>query len=508
MFKRCSGVLLPVFSLPSRHGIGDIGPAAHDWIQQLATAGQTWWQILPLNPGNKENSYSPYFSSSAFAANPLLISLEQICALDLLDEKDLAEAPFFEADKIQYEAVRNWKMPLLKKAWQSFIESADSTLQADFQHYCQQESDWLLDYALFEICQQKFAGASWSDWPTQLRDRHPDAIQELQHTQSDAVAFIQFCQFIFHQQWGELLDKAHSVGLQLVGDMPIYVSYESADVWSKTHLFQLDPNGKPTAVSGVPPDYFSSTGQLWNNPVYDWQTHATDQFSWWCRRMQALLQLYDIVRIDHFRGLVQYWAVPANSSTAINGSWQDVPTDDLLDALEKSVDTFAVIAEDLGTITEDVKAVMSQRQYPGMKILQFAFGTNNPQHPYLPHNYERNCLVYTGTHDNNTSLGWLQHECTPAERTNLCQYLGLPDATTDHVIVKSMIRLAMASIADVTVIPVQDLLGLDQCARINNPAQVENNWHWRCRLDMLEQIDWAWLADLTGRYARQLEHEG
>jgi len=498
MFTRSSGLLLPIFSLPSAHGIGELGNYAFEFARKLAESGMNWWQILPLSPTNNENSNSPYFSTSAFAGNPLLIDLYDLVEQQLLSSSEISGYFAAVEHTVHYDAVRAFKLPLLHKAYQRYQGS--SARGAEFEQFCSQQAWWLDDFALFETLKVHFEQKPWHHWPEAFRDRQKKSLTQFAQKNQEPIDAQKFFQFLFFQQWQKLRNFCASIGITLVGDMPIYVSQDSADVWTNRPLFKLNKDGSPKAVSGVPPDYFSPTGQLWNNPVYDWNAIEADDFGWWKRRMKALFDRYDIVRIDHFRGLVQYWEVPAGESTAINGTWQDVPTRKLFDSLIAHCKDFPVIAEDLGTITEDVVQWMKHYDLPGMKVLQFAFGSTDPNHEYLPHTYEKNNVVYTGTHDNQTTLAWWLDDISEADMFRLNAYLG--KATTGFSICGDLIRLAMASVASVAVIPVQDVLGLDHTARINNPARVENNWHWRLTTQQFNSIDWAFLAELVHRYGR------
>ncbi len=497
MFSRCSGVLLPIFSLPSSHGIGDLGAEAREFVDRLVEAGQTWWQILPLSPTNNENSNSPYFSTSAFAGNPLLIDLRGLAAEGLLQYGDIGAFHSSSAHKVDYDAVRAFKMPLLERAWQRFRKMGKNEA---FDNFCREQQSWLDDYAVFETLKNLHDGRCWNDWPDHYKNRQKKALQDFVKEQTDAIELQKFIQFLFFRQWQQLRDYIRNRGLTVVGDMPIYVSYDSCDVWCQRDCFKLDKDGSPMAVSGVPPDYFSATGQLWNNPVYNWDQLQKNGFDWWVRRMEALFERYDVVRIDHFRGLVQYWEVPAGEVTAINGSWQDVPTREFFDTLMDKLESFPVIAEDLGIITDDVKEWMEHYDFPGMKVLQFAFGhEDDPGHAYLPHNYDQNCIVYTGTHDNQTSGGWWD-SASSAQHIQVKRYLGRD--INRFSAPGFMCRLAMASVADVAVLPLQDLLGLGDEARINDPSHIMDNWHWRLSREQLDSVDWAFLGELTWRYGR------
>jgi 4-alpha-glucanotransferase len=468
--KRGCGILLPVFSLPSAHGIGDFGPSAHSFADQLSEHGIAYWQILPLNAGNPENGESPYFSASAFAINPLLISLEKLSEAGLLISAEIASLPIMPVAAIEYEAVRRAKLPLLNKAVTRFQSTPD------FEEFQRVNAFWLDDFALFEAMHTMF-DKPWSDWPAAIRDRKAEECTMRTRHHTLAIIACQVLQYLAWTQWRELHRYCTERGITIIGDMPIYVAHDSADTWAHRGLFKLDKGRRPRAVSGVPPDYFSATGQLWNNPVYDWAAHQTEGFTWWTGRMRHLFALYDIVRIDHFRGLVHYWEIPAGEKNAIRGSWKDVPTYDLFDKLRAACQPFPVISEDLGIITDDVRSAMQHYGFPGMKILQFAFSDDNPDHPYLPHTYDANCLVYTGTHDNLPTLEWLAHHASAQERARIARYTGRQ--SSDAETVWDLIELAMASRAAIAVIPMQDVLTLGEESRINDPSRPDGNWRWR-----------------------------
>jgi 4-alpha-glucanotransferase len=499
MFKRGSGVLLHITSLPSPAGIGDLGPYAYTFADRLHEASQKYWQVLPLNPGNPENGESPYFSSSAFAGNPMLISLEKLVDDGLLTRNDIVQQTRCTIGTVDYGGARLLKGKALDKAYHAWRKSG---IDAAFVSFCEQQAFWLDDYALFCTIGKYQKSTAWYTWPYLLRSHDRSELLSLSQSKADEIEKICFFQYLLFKQWHELKMYCNSRGVMLVGDMPIYVSYESSDVWVHRDNFKLDLEGKPLRVSGVPPDYFSATGQLWNNPVYSWDNIRRSDYQWWLKRMQAMFALYDIVRIDHFRGLVQYWEINAGESTAINGTWQDVPTRELLDLLKKSTPTFPVIAEDLGVITSDVRQVMKEYGFPGMRILLFAFSEDNASHPYLPHNFEQNCVVYTGTHDNNTVRGWLETEATEIEKSRVYRYIGGKQSDEDTV--WEFIRLAQMSIADMAIIPLQDLLSLGAHARMNLPSKIHGNWRWRMTTEQFDAIPFGLLHEFTKIYGRSM----
>jgi 4-alpha-glucanotransferase len=486
MITRGSGILMHITSLPSTHGIGDLGPWAYRFADFLAGTGQIYWQVLPLSPTIAVQGNSPYSSVSAFACNPLLISPELLIGEGFLSEGDLETPSALPRDQVDYEAVIAYKNRLLDRAYEYFKQTAD---RREFDGFCSQNSHWLEDFALFTVIKAKFGGSIWSDWPDSFRDRNNQVLDGARAELGEQIEKARFTQFVFYKQWHSLKRYCNGKGIQIIGDIPIYVSYDSADAWSDPQIFKLDDRRRPLYVAGVPPDYFSRTGQLWGNPVYNWPACKSTGFKWWLRRMEHTLSLYDVVRVDHFRGLVAYWEVPAREKTAVKGRWAEVPTKAFLETMVKRFPDFPIIAEDLGVITPDVRQVMHEYGFPGMKVLLFAFNEDNPQHPYLPHTYEPNCVVYTGTHDNNTVRGWFEHDAGQQDKARVFRYLGrkIP-ADEIHL---EFVRLAMESPAQIALFPMQDILGLDQDARMNTPATLNGNWAWRL---LPEQIS----PDATG----------
>jgi 4-alpha-glucanotransferase len=468
--KRGYGILMPVFSLPSDNGTGDFGPAAFRFVDLLADHGAAYWQILPLNPGNPQNGESPYFSVSAFAMSPLLISLEKLRDNGLLSNDEIQGVGSFSRRAIAYPQLRAAKTPLLEIAVSRF------DCNAAYDEFCRNNRFWLDDYAVFEVLQNQYA-TSWTDWHAAFRDSDAGNIEKFAVAHSGEIKAKKIVQYFAYAQWRDLRRYCADRNISIIGDMPIYVALDSADTWSNPELFKLDKQRRPTGVSGVPPDYFSASGQLWNNPVYNWPAHEAEGFSWWVERMRHLLSLYDIVRIDHFRGLVQYWEIPSGELTAINGTWKDAPTYDLFDTLISKIKPFSVVCEDLGIITDNVRAAMKHYGFSGMKVLQFAFGDDDPANPYLPRNYDGNCLVYTGTHDNLPTLGWLTDVATAEERARIVRYTGR--RSDDKETVWDLIELAMQSSAMVAVFPLQDVLTMSSNTRINDPAKLHGNWQWR-----------------------------
>ncbi|MBN1129686.1 MAG: 4-alpha-glucanotransferase [Chitinispirillaceae bacterium] len=489
---RGSGVLMHLTSLPSPFGIGNMGPSACRFADTLATAGVRFWQMLPLNPSNPGNGESPYFSASAFAGNPLLISPELLVEDGLLDKSDTAAPHSFPAGEVDYPSVRDSASALLEKAFDRHIRSGSSD---EFDRFCKEQAWWLDDFCLFKALVHAHGGKPWSTWPRPLRDRNPDDLRIASTTFARSIERERFVQWLFFSQWFRLRRYCERKKIILIGDLPIYVSLESADVWSNPHLFKLDRAKRPTGVSGVPPDYFSATGQLWNNPVYDWNAMRRNRFDWWEQRFRATFERFDIVRIDHFRGLVQYWEVPADEKTAINGSWQEVPTRAFFDTMIERFGAFPVIAEDLGTITPDVREIMDHYRFPGMKVLMFAFGDDNPDHPYLPHTYEENCIAYTGTHDNQPLRAWFEQKAKPEERERALRYLG--DSLPVPEAIWAFVEKLMRSKAGIVIVPLQDLLALDGSCRMNDPGKTFGNWKWRCTRRQLDAVPWERFRNLA-----------
>ncbi|MBW1783840.1 MAG: 4-alpha-glucanotransferase [Deltaproteobacteria bacterium] len=497
MKTRGSGVLLHITSLPSPHGIGDFGSTARTFVDFLARTRQRFWQVLPLNPTDPMCGNSPYFSRSTFAMDPLFIAMDGLLEAGLISETDIKPPETFSAGRIDYDKVGAHKTRILEKA---FLKFQEGPVQDDYNAFCSEHAGWLDDFALFTALKIQFKGKVWSEWPEALRDRRPDALKEAAQRLSQRVDKEKFLQWILFRQWFSLKSYCNRKSVEIIGDLPIYVSYDSADVWVNPHIFKLGRNRAPLAMSGVPPDYFSETGQLWNNPVYRWDVLKQTGYGWWIRRMAHTFNCFDKVRIDHFRGLVKYWEVPANEKTAINGEWKEVPTDNFFKTLTEWFPRFPVIAEDLGYITPDVYEIMERYGFPGMKVLMFAFGDDDPMHPFLPHTYPRNCVAYTGTHDNNTLNGWFENEATPQQKKRLFRYLYRePSADAIHW---EMIRLVMMSVADMAVFPMQDILGLGGDARMNRPATPSGNWTWRFKPGQITPAVEDGLRAMTLTYGR------
>ncbi len=476
---RSSGLLLHITSLPGAFGIGDLGPAAYRFVDFLQAAGQHVWQVLPLVPTGW--GYSPYSSPSTFAGNPALISPEVLVADGLLNADDLAGAPDFPADRVDWETVLAYKRGLLEKAFARFEADPDHALHAELWHFAQAQGHWLDDYALYAALSEA-SGTSWTEWPQGLAQRHPHALHEARQEYALAFRRHQFWQLLFDRQWQNLRAYCSARGVYILGDLPIYVAHDSADVWANQHQFYLDAAGQPTVVSGVPPDYFSETGQRWGNPLYRWDVMRASGYTWWKARVANLLRLVDGIRLDHFRGFAGYWEIPASDETAMNGRWVAGPGASLFEALSESLGPLPVVAENLGEITPDVTALMEHFRYPGMAVLQFAFG-GSADSGFLPHNYVRNLVAYTGTHDNDTLMGWWKSEGTPEhaeaharERAHATAYLGID---RDDDVVWAFVRAASASVARLVIVPLQDVLGLGSEGRMNTPGRAADNWAWR-----------------------------
>ncbi len=494
--SRSCGVLLHPTSLPGASGLGDIGQTAHQFVRFLADARQSIWQVLPLGPIGKANS--PYDSSSAFAGNPLLIAEDWLVKNGLVTSDDLG-AGLDSTDHAEFAAARARKDRVLRRAFNRLAEGHLSELTERIAEFQRRESSWLNDFALFSALTDHYEGASWWEWPHKLARREPDALQGARRELAADIRFHEFVQFLFDAQWHELRRAANQAGVRIMGDIPIYVALNSADVWANQDIFEMDDERRPTVVAGVPPDYFSEIGQLWGNPCYRWDALRRTGYRWWVERFRRTFSLTDLIRVDHFRAFRHGWQVPVNETTAINGRWMPGPGSDLFAEVRSALGELSIVVEDLGLITDDVHDLRRRLGYPGMKVLQFAFGKDN-RNPYLPHNFESNTVVYTGTHDNNTTVGWYQG-LDQATREHVMSYLG----GCGEEINWAMIRLAFSSIASTAIIPAQDLVGLAADSRMNTPGTVENNWTWRLRPGALNDVAGHRLRDLTDLYRRGRE---
>lgn len=493
-FERASGILLHPTSLPGPYGIGDLGPAAYRWVDWLAGTGCKLWQVLPLGPTGYGDS--PYQCFSAFAGNPYLISPEFLLRDNLLHANDLIEKQKFDPQHVDYGNLIPWKLNLLERSFIRF-SSMSGAVRAEFDSFCSENASWLDDYALFMAIKEALGGGAWDGWPEPLRKRDPAEMNEARRKFAASIFRFAFYQFIFYRQWHELKNYAHQMGLSIIGDIPIFVANDSSDVWSHPDLFFLGADLKPTVVAGVPPDYFSPTGQLWGNPLYRWEVHKITGYKWWLERLSAILKLVDILRIDHFRGFAGYWEIPAGNPTAEQGRWVPGPGADFFNAIRSTLGTdLPIIAEDLGLITPDVTFLRDQFALPGMKVLQFGF--SDPDNPFLPHSYPKNCVVYTGTHDNDTALGWYdsapEHEKKFANR-----YLGIKDGSD---FAWDLIRAAWRSTAVFALAPLQDFLALSTKARFNFPSRLGGNWEWRLSEPSLNGESQSRIKELNWLYQR------
>lgn len=497
MHKRGSGVLLHIISLPSPFGIGDLGEEAFNFVDFLAETHQSYWQILPLNPTDPKSDFSPYSSISSFALNPLLISPQTLVKQGLLTQSEVTDYVNLNQTNICYSRVYDFKMMILQSAFNSAQKKG---FHSDFKHFCLQNSSWLDNHALFVVLSAHFNHQPWNQWPQPFRNRDASAIEQFCKEHHTKITQEKFYQYLLMQQWVELHDYCHQKGVQIIGDLPMFVSYNSVDVWANPQIFKLDSTSRPAFFAGAPPDRFCPQGQLWHNPVYNWDQMQKNNYSWWLKRFRRSFQLFDVLRIDHFRGLVAYWETPAQHQNASEGRWRRVPVDDFFNTIFKHFFTFPVIAEDLGTITADVKETMYRFQIPGTKVFLFAFENHNPNHPYLPHNYEKNCMACTGTHDTNTFRGWLEQDSTEEEKQNLFRYLGKPEHS-EHLNWK-VIRLLMLSAADMVIFPLQDIINYSSESRMNTPGTRTNNWRWRFPANALTSDIRSKLADLTTIFGR------
>ncbi len=493
-FPRESGILLHPTSLPGPHGIGDFGSSAFRFVDWLADAGQSLWQIMPLGPTGYGDS--PYSSPSAFAGNPLLVSLTWLQGDGLLDERDVRDTPSFPQDHVDFGLAPEFKERLLRQAFQRFKGRDGDRQRAAFEHFCVDEAWWLDDYALFMAIKRANDMRGWQDWDEPIRVRRDTAVLDAREDLAGELAYIRFVQFQFQRQWLELRAYANGRGIRIIGDIPIFVAEDSSDVWANQSQFKVDDEGRALAVAGVPPDPFSATGQIWGNPLYDWPAMRSDDFRWWRQRIGRTIQLVDIVRVDHFRAFGAAWVVPAGADTAATGHWERTPGGEVFAAIRRQFGDVPVIIEDLGVITPDVITLREILGFPGMNVLQFAF-ENDPTNVYLPHNYRPNSVVYTATHDNQTTIGWFATR-SDGEREAIQQYLGRDGAD----IAWDLIRLALSSVANTAILTMQDVLRLGDEARMNVPGQALGNWSWRCREDQLTNDLAGGLKGLTGLYGR------
>ena len=488
--ERSAGILLAISSLPSKYGIGSFSKEAYRFVDWLRSAHQSYWQILPMGPTGYGDS--PYQSFSTFAGNPYFIDLDTLVDQRLLTDSECSEIDWGDDDRyVDYSKIYNGRYSLLRKAYERW-KMTDSM---EFSMFMDENSDWIYDYSLFMAIKDSYGGIPWTEWPQDIRNRQPDAVQQMQLKLADEIHFQQYMQYLFYTQWNALKSYANKNHIRIIGDIPIYVAMDSADVWAHPELFRLDEDRRPYEVAGCPPDGFSETGQLWGNPIYDWELNRQTGYSWWIARMRHSYKLYDVVRIDHFRGFDEYYAIPYGEETAVNGKWEKGPGMDLFRNIEKALGKRDVIAEDLGYLTPEVKAMLSASGYPGMKIMQFAFDSRESGN-YLPHTYHRNSVVYTGTHDNVTAEGW-RTNASAEDVAYACRYLRCqPEELTE-----AMICACLASVSDTAVIPLADWLHLGSEARINTPSTQGSNWQWRLACPLPEALA-GHIAQLTVLYER------
>ncbi|KXK01440.1 MAG: 4-alpha-glucanotransferase [Acidobacteria bacterium OLB17] len=497
--RRASGILFHPTSLPGPFGIGDLGPEAFKFVDALAAAGQTYWQVLPLGPTGWGDS--PYQCYSAFAGNTLLISPEKLFDDGLIDSEVRDSHPKFDPASVDYGAASDWKGTVLAAAAAKFASGGFEELRAEFDTFCRENAFWLDDYALYRASRAAHGDKPWYEWPEDLRFRRPNALNAARGILSAEIAAQKFYQFLFFRQWAELKEYAAEKRVKFIGDIPIFVALDSSDVWCNQREFKLNADGSPKVVSGVPPDFFSSTGQLWGNPIYDWDAMLADGFSWWIARVAWTLKAVDIVRIDHFRGFEACWEVPGENKTAEHGEWVKAPGDELFSAIQRSLGPVPMIAEDLGFITPEVLLLRDKFRIPGMRVLQFGFG-GDPNDDHLPHRYIRHCVAYTGTHDNDTAVGWFtssrKAKTSSAQAALALKYLnGRPRSIN-----WDLIRGVWSSVADIAIAPLQDVLGLGTEARMNLPATTGGNWTWRLREEEFRKEHVERLGEMTRTYGR------
>ena len=496
MFERSSGILFHPTSLPGKYGIGTLGKEAYAFIDFLKKSRQKLWQIFPLGPTGYGDS--PYQSFSSFAGNPYLIDFDLLIEAHLLSEEDLRDVFFGDNEEyIDYGAIYNQKYPLLRRAYENFKSSDNHEMRENLEHFKRENASWLNDYSLYISLKNHFNGLPWNEWAHDIKNREHGAMEHYRNELADDIEYHNFIQFLFFKQWGDVKRYANENGIKIIGDIPIFVAADSSDAWANPEIFLFDEERKPVKVASVPPDYFSATGQLWGNPLYNWQKLKETNYSWWVERVRANLSTCDIIRIDHFRGFEAYWAVPYGDDTAINGQWEPGPGIDLFNAIKSQLGELPIIAEDLGLMTQGVIDLREATGFPGMKILGFAFDSGE-ENDYLPHTYTKNCVVYTGTHDNDTLIGWFQ-KAKEEDRQFARDYL---NSRSDDEIHWDAIRGAWSSVANMAISPVQDFLGLGSEARINTPGVAAGNWQWRLKHGVLTDELADRIAKLTKVYSR------
>jgi 4-alpha-glucanotransferase len=485
-----------ITSLPSAYGIGDLGPEAFEFSEFLNRSKQRYWQILPLTPIQKEQGFSPYSSNSSMAGNVLLISPDELVKQGLITSDNVLPFRLSVTDAVDFHESFQLKNTMFEIAYQNSKLTTDD----NFELFCNREAYWLDDFALFVAIKNQFGDLPWHEWPTSLRDRDLNTLLEFTKKHKEELTKTKWLQYIFNLQWQQLKTHCHSLNVKIIGDLPFYISYDSADVWSKREIFDLTIDGLMNGVAGVPPDYFNTDGQLWGMPVYDWDVLKSQRYDWWIKRVRKNLELVDLLRLDHFRAFAEFWNVPAGRKTAVNGKWKPGPGEDIFNVFQMEFSNMPFIAEDLGDITDDVYELRDKYDLPGMKVVQFAFGDTLPTSPHAPHNFQRNYFAYTGTHDNNTTRGWFENEINDEVRSQISNYVGY-DVNSKNIS-RALARLAYSSIASTVIIALQDILALDEQARMNKPAAPDNNWKWRLVSDELDARNEQWLRNCMEIYGR------
>ena len=484
-FRRSAGILMHISSLPSAFGIGDLGPEAERFAEFLKESGQRYWQILPVNPTGEEQGYSPYSGVSAIAGNPLLISPERMVADGLVSAHDVKKFQVNNAGKVNYKEAELVRDVLFEKGFRTFLSNGPA--HAPFREFCKREAYWLDDYATYVVLKDQHENRPWYEWPTPYKTRQPKALGDINRFHMERVNKVKWLQYIFDKQWKELKAFCNNLNILIFGDLPFYVSYDSADVWANPQIFRLDNARNMTGIAGVPPDYFNSKGQLWGMPVFRWDVLKKKNYDWWVERVRKNFELFDLVRLDHFRAFVSFWEVPSGEKTAVNGKWHKGPGADFFKVLQEKLGKLFFVAEDLGDIDAAVYALRDEFKFPGMKVLQFAFGDNMTTSDYIPHNFTNNFVVYTGTHDNNTTVGWWLKDTKQDTRANMKQYVD-EQGISQNTIHLVLSKMAYSSVAHTVILPIQDVLGLDETARMNTPASVKSNWLWRLKPGQLLPI--------------------
>ncbi len=499
--QRSSGILCHISSLPSQYGIGDFGDGAYQFVDFLVATKQRYWQILPLNPTSIIMGNSPYASISAFAGNPLFISPNRLVSDGFLLSSEIVWTREFGKDDVDYENVAEYKQHITKAAFTKFQSKILSQkIYQEFEKFDKENSDWLDDYSLFATLKEEFQGVVWSQWPCKISSRETRILDSYREKLREKILCEKFSQYLFFKQWDDLKEYCRSNDILIIGDISIYVSYDGCDVWVNPEIFNLSKDLQPKFVAGVPPDYFSATGQLWGNPVYDWAQLKKSDYKWWLKRLEQNLKISHCLRLDHFRGFVGFWEVPFGDATAVGGHWKKAPAEDFFSKILKRFPEIKIIAEDLGVMTDQVRAIMAKYQFPGMKLLLFAFDGQPSKNPYIPHNVTTNSIMYTGTHDNNTVRGWFEKDARQEDRERVCRYFGREIASSD--ITWEFIRLAMMSVSNTCIFPLQDVLNLGAEGRMNTPATVGKNWRWRFQSQQLSNDSKSRLSEFTYLYGR------